>query len=385
VRVPRTDLILAAALALLAQAEIWLAGTVHGPKAVVVLASLVACGALVVRRRLPLVSAALVLACGAVTAAYNPASAEDDSQVGLLLLLITAYSVGAYARGRAAVAGALLVAGLVAALVLTDPDEIDAAAVVFFAILLGLPYAGGLAIARRRGRERLLERHADRLDRERELATAAAIAEERTRIARELHDIVAHSVSVIVVQAQGGRRMLRLEPDEAEAAFDAIETTGRAALAEMRRLLGMLRAPDEDVAALAPQPSLEHLDVLVDHVRAAGLAVELELEQEGEAAAIPPGVDLSAYRIVQEALTNALKHAGPAHAHVRVRRLPAAVDIEVYDDGDGFDTPAAPGAGQGMVGMRERVSVYGGTIDAGARPGGGYLVRVRLPFGETRP
>jgi signal transduction histidine kinase len=180
----------------------------------------------------------------------------------------------------------------------------------------------------------------------------------------------------MVVQAQGGARMVRVEPDEAEDAFVAIERTGRRALTEMRRLLGMLRAADER-AALAPQPGVEQLSALVDGVRSAGLRVDLRVE--GLVTPLPPGVDVSAYRIVQEALTNTLKHAGPAHAEVCVRYEPGAVELEVADDGAGNGTSRESG-GQGLVGMRERVSIYGGRLEAGARPTGGYVVRARLPF-----
>jgi len=188
--------------------------------------------------------------------------------------------------------------------------------------------------------------------------------------------VVAHAVSTMVVQAQGGHRMVRLEPQEAEEAFLAIEGTGRRALAEMRRLLGMLRAADEG-AALAPQPGVEQLGDLIAGVRGAGLPVELHVE--GPVAPLPPGVDVSAYRIVQEALTNTLNHAGPARAEVRVRYLAGAVEVEVSDDGTGNGAGGEAG-GHGLVGMRERVSIYGGRLEAGARPTGGYLIRARLPF-----
>jgi signal transduction histidine kinase len=174
--------------------------------------------------------------------------------------------------------------------------------------------------------------------------------------------------------------MVTIDPQEAIGAFATIESTGRQALAEMRRLLGLLRAPDEQIA-LAPQPSLTRLDELAASLRAAGLPVELAIE--GDPAPLPAGVDLSAYRIVQEALTNALKHAGPARARVIVRYEHESVELEISDDGRGED-PAADG-GHGLVGMRERVSLVGGDLEAGAASGGGYLVRARLPLNATRP
>ena len=210
-------------------------------------------------------------------------------------------------------------------------------------------------------------------------AAEAAIVEERGRIARELHDVVAHAISVIVLQARGGRRLHDSEPDETRGALDTIEHTGQQALVEMRRLVGLLRESDEELA-LAPQPTLSRLDHLVDQVRAAGLPVELSIE--GEPIELPPGIDLSAYRIVQEALTNALKHAGPAQARVSLRYHPDGLEIEIADDGAG--TANGDSGGHGLVGIRERVSVYGGELDAGPQADGGFAVRARLPYASER-
>ena len=209
---------------------------------------------------------------------------------------------------------------------------------------------------------------------------AAAIVEERARIARELHDVVAHSISVMVLQARGGRRVLESDPADAHDAFAVIESTGQQALDEMRRLVGMLRSGDESLP-LAPQPSLKELDTLVEQVRAAGLPVDLAVE--GEPRDLPPGVDLSAFRIVQEALTNALRHAGPARARVVLRYGADELELEISDDGPG--TGDESGSGYGLVGMRERVSVYGGELQAGRQPEGGYALRVRLPLRSARP
>jgi signal transduction histidine kinase len=253
----------------------------------------------------------------------------------------------------------------------THPDGINIAGVVFFGLIIGAPWVAGRAIRHRRLNEQRLEQ--EKADAE------AAIVEERTRIARELHDVVAHAISVMVLQARGGRRVIADDPGEAREAFDVIEGTGHQALEEMRRLLGMLRASDEELA-LAPQPSLGQLDALLEQVRAAGLPVELAVE--GGPAELPPGVDLSAYRIVQEALTNALKHAGPAQARVTVRYGQDELELEIADDGAG--TGDGKGSGHGLIGMRERVSVYGGELHAGRRPGGGYALRARLPLGSAR-
>ncbi|HXV95342.1 MAG TPA: histidine kinase, partial [Gaiellaceae bacterium] len=253
-------------------------------------------------------------------------------------------------------------------------------AYVFFLLVVGGPWLAGRAIRYRRLSERRLEDRAVAADREREKMARAAVAEERARIARELHDVVAHAISVIVLQARGGRRSLASEPDEAREAFDSIETTGEQALTEMRRLLGMLRRGDEELA-LAPQPSLQSLAALASQVSEAGLPVEVTIE--GDQRELPPGVDLSAFRIVQEALTNALKHAGPATAHVFVRYGEDELELEILDTGPGAE--AGDGVGHGLVGMRERAALYGGEVVTGRHTAGGFAVRVRLPLYSAQP
>jgi signal transduction histidine kinase len=223
----------------------------------------------------------------------------------------------------------------------------------------------GLAIAQAR---------AERLEREQEAEARAAVAEERARIARELHDVVGHSVSVMTVQASAVRRRLNPDQEQEREALEIVEQTGREALAEMRRLVGVLRRPEEG-PALAPQPSLQHLDRLVAQARESGLPVELRIE--GEATQLPPGVDLTAYRLVQEGLTNAIKHARASKADVVVRYADGSVEVTVTDDGQGGGDGG--GGGHGLVGMRERVTVYGGELEAGPRPEGGYSLRARLP------
>jgi signal transduction histidine kinase len=269
--------------------------------------------------------------------------------------------------------------GFVVAAVATDPEEATAGAYVFFALVVGGPWAAGRAIRYRRLSERRLERRATTAEREREERARAAVAEERTRIARELHDVVAHAISIIVVQARGGRRSLDDEPEEAREAFDAIEATGAQALDEMRRLLGLLRRDDAEFA-LAPQPSLASLPALAAQVSEAGLPVEVSIE--GERRELPPGVDLSAFRIVQEALTNALKHAGPATARVLVRYGSDELELEILDTGAG--AAASDDGGHGLVGMRERATLYGGEVTTGRRSSGGFGVRVRLPLPADR-
>jgi signal transduction histidine kinase len=232
-----------------------------------------------------------------------------------------------------------------------------------------------MLVVRRVVRDR--ERRAQLAERERDLAAREAVAEERARIARELHDVVAHSVSVMVVQAQAGPRLLD-EPERVRSTFGSIEANGREALTELRRLLGVLRTADEQLA-IGPQPGLDSLQSLVEQVREAGLQVELRVE--GVPVQLPPGIDLSAYRIVQEALTNTLKHAGRAEAQVTVRYGASALELEVADNGSGAGASANGGGGHGLIGMRERVALYAGTLEAGSRNGHGYAVRARLPLG----
>ena len=219
------------------------------------------------------------------------------------------------------------------------------------------------------------ERRVQLAQRERDVAAREAVVEERARIARELHDAIAHNVSMMVVQAGAERRVLEPSNDSTRDVLETIEKIGRGALTEMRRMVGMLRSDASD--PLAPQPSLDDLTTLVAQVREAGLPVDLRVE--GERRSLPVGIELSAYRIVQEALTNALKHAGGAHAIVNVRYGTESLELEIIDDGHGAPAPVSSG-GHGLVGMREPVALYGGRLDAGRRPSGGFAVRVLLPI-----
>lgn len=299
---------------------------------------------------------------------------DDQSVIFVLVFVFALYSFGANARGRQAWAAAVLIPFAITAFVTDDGDPFHWGDIVFASLIIGGPWAAGLTIRLRRQSERSLTLRAVELERDQEAHARAAVADERARIARELHDVVAHAISVVVVQSRGGRKVLDRDPEAARTAFDSIERTGEQALGEMRRLLGMLR--DDDGQSRAPQPSLERLETLADEMRAAGLPVELEVE--GTPNGIPPGVDVSGYRIVQEALTNVLKHAGPTVAHVGVRFSPDAVAIDVVDDGRGAVT--GPGTGNGLLGIKERVAVVGGEVDAGPRPDGGFAIHARLPY-----
>jgi signal transduction histidine kinase len=322
------------------------------------------------RSTAPLLLLGLILAVSMTSAVMAQSQVEKIESIAFFLLLAI-YSAAAHSSGRGTLLAGAMTFGLFMSDLLADPAGIYADGVVFYALLVGLPWVAGRAIRRWRLSETKVEQEKAR--------AATAIADERARIARELHDVVAHSISVIVLQARGGRRVLQSEPADAREAFAMIERTGHQALEEMRRLLGMLRRSDEELA-LAPQPSLQELGRLVEQVRSAGLPVQLTIE--GEARELPAGVELSAYRIVQEALTNALRHAGPARARVVIRYQPDDLELEIADDGPGTDGGSA--AGYGLIGMRERVSVYGGELQAGRRPEGGYALRVRLPAGSVR-
>ena len=247
---------------------------------------------------------------------------------------------------------------------------VPATEVLWLTFPLTVFFVISVASTRRAEQVRLAEERALRSEQE----ARRAVDEERSRITRELHDVLAHSVSVMTVQASAVRRLLKPEQEREREALLTVEETGRQALAEMRRMLGIMRS-DHEAPALAPQPGLGTLPELVEQVRQSGLPVELSVE--GRPVKLPAGVDLSAYRIVQEALTNALKHAGPAHAWVSVRY--AEDDVQIQVENDGQTDGASDGAGHGLVGMRERVALCGGELHSGPRPGGGFRISARLP------
>jgi signal transduction histidine kinase len=381
------DWLIALALAGWAQYEIWVQPLfqgddgIPGPRPINAALFVLITLPLAWRRRAPLTVVGVVAAAAAVQAVVFDRSNQPSTQLWLAVL-IALYSVAAHGERRdALLGGALVAAGTLAIDVRhlaageRSAGEVLGEWALFAGVWLLGRYVHGWRLRARQQQER-----ADQLELDREERARAAVAQERTRIARELHDIVAHGISVMVVQARGGRRMLTVDPDEAREAFDAIESTGRQALDELRRLLGMLRRLDEQ-PTLTPQPSLDRLGELIDQVQEAGLPVRVAVE--GQAIELPPGVDLSAYRIVQEALTNTLKHAGPATAQVVVRYHPADLELEISDDG--HRAASADGAGQGLIGMRERVALYGGELHSGHRSEGGYLVRARLPLPSGPP
>jgi signal transduction histidine kinase len=326
------------------------------------------------RRRVPLLVLAMVLGSTVVGfyALYDLASQTHPDP--FLPFLIAIYSVAAHAGRRHAAIGAAIAA---AAILAIDAPVLLAGSVpndIYAWLLYALAWILGRALRHRQDLAATLQHRAARLEHDQEAKARTAVADERARIARELHDVIAHSLSVIVIQAAAERRVLGQEHVTTKEVLGSIEHTGRQALVELRRLLGVIRKTD-DRPTLQPQPTLAHLDELLAQVRETGLMVELRTE--GEPVPLPPGVGLSAYRIIQEALTNVLKHADASHAEVLVCYHPGELELEVNDDGHG---PTDGPGGHGLVGMRERVALYGGALEAGRRDGGGYRLQARLRF-----
>jgi signal transduction histidine kinase len=333
----------------------------------------------VFRRRHPAGAFIAAAAAGAlqVVLMVRPVAAD----VSILVLL---YTLAAYRPRRVSVPGlAVCLIGDVAAIarwapgaVLHSPYRLSQT-LMFFAVPTVLAWVLGDSMRYRRGYYRALEERAARLERERDAQAQIAAAAERARIAREMHDVIAHNVSVMVVQADGAAFALDAEPEQARQALTAISRTGRQALAEMRQMLGILRIGD-DPADLAPQPGIDQLDDLLEQARATGLPVSFTVE--GLPRALPRGADLAAYRVIQESLTNTRKHGGPgAAASVTLRYCQDGLMMRVADDGRGA-AAVSDNDGHGLVGMRERVEMYGGTVRAGPRAGGGYQVTATLPF-----
>jgi signal transduction histidine kinase len=299
----------------------------------------------------------------------------------LVALLIGVYSVARHADTRRAVLGAAvaLAASLASDFKLTHPGIGDFG---FTAILISWPWFAGYALRSHALANSALADRASLLEAERDAKALAAVAAERGRLARELHDIIAHCVSVMVVQASAAEAVIDREPDKAREALHRTIESGRAALVDLRTLLGLLR--DGGMApVLAPQPGIGDLEALATQVRAAGLPVQLRLE--GEPVALPRALDLAVFRIVQEGLTNTLKHAGAAQSTVVVRYQPGLILVSVSDDGNGVSIIIdKDGPGHGLVGMRERVTLHGGELEAGPLPGGGYQLTARLPLDDTQ-
>jgi signal transduction histidine kinase len=326
-----------------------------GPRGAAIVFGTPMCVALLWRRRAPLATAAAVAGLLMVWSAFGPPAGTLGAW---LVGLVAIYSVAQERELWRAILGAALVLASEEILVGFAP-EVGFGDYAFVTVFGLCAWAAGRAmLARHRRGEELAA-----------LSAREAVAEERLRIARELHDVVAHNVGVIVVQAQAAGGLIDGAPDDAAQAVRAIEQTGRQALTEMRRLVGLMRAEPA-----APLPSLAQLDSLADDLRSAGMAVTVAVS--GEPVSLPPSVDASGYRIVQEGLTNVLKHAPGARAEVVVAYLAGALELSVTDDGQGGDR----GNGYGLAGIRERVAVFGGELEAGPGPGGGWRLCARLPL-----
>jgi signal transduction histidine kinase len=329
---------------------------------------------LVFRLRFPVAVLALVVAGTAVGAALgaNPVTGPIFPVIAVLLGL---YGVGSRATGVRLTAGAVVsFSGLLAASLLASGDVGGALAIAILVTASGLVVGGALGALR--FESDLFAERASELERERDTRARVAVADERRRIARELHDVIGHSISVMGVQAGAVRSVLRDDQRREREALLAVERTGRQAVGEMRRLIGLLRTQEDALAD--PTPSLRRIEQLVSDMRDAGLAVRLSVH--GDLSVLSPGVDLAGYRILQEALTNALKHAPGAHVEATVTCSSKALEIEVIDDGTAAPRSAGNHVAHGLVGMRERVSLYRGELVTGPAPGGGFAVRARIPL-----
>ncbi|GAA3821211.1 sensor histidine kinase [Streptomyces phyllanthi] len=343
------------------------------------------CLVIALRRRLPEQMLLLAAAVGLAQLITDVPMLPAD--FAMLVIIYTVAANGARWASRFALVGGLSAATL--AQLRWPVEETGPLGRIAISVVLTVPFALawvlGDSLRTRRAYFAQLEERAARLEKEREAQAKVAVAAERARIARELHDVVAHNVSVMVVQADGAAYVLDAAPDQAKKALETISSTGRQALAEMRRLLGVLRTGEhEEGGEYVPQPDVEQLDELIEQCRASGLPVDFAVE--GTPRPLPTGVELTAYRIVQEALTNTRKHGGPnAGASVRLVYFDDGLGLLVEDDGKGaphelYEEGGLDGQGHGLIGMRERVGMVGGTLDAGPRPGGGFRISALLPL-----
>ncbi|MFG3525789.1 sensor histidine kinase [Streptomyces sp. NPDC047917] len=345
------------------------------------------CVVVALRRRVPEKMLLLAIAMG--VAQLVTGVGPGVANFAMLVIVFTVATVGERWASRLALVCSLGAAGLSKLRWQQEAPQGGWAEQTFVVIVLTVPFVLawvlGDSMRTRRAYFSQLEERAARLEREREAQSKVAVAAERARIARELHDVVAHNVSVMVVQADGAAYVMDAAPDQARQALETISSTGRQALAEMRRLLGVLRTGDaQESGEYVPQPDVDQIEDLIEQVRQTGLAVDFKVE--GTPRPLPSGVELTAYRIVQEALTNTRKHGGPdAGASVRLVYFDDGLGLLVEDDGRGaahelYEDGGADGAGHGMIGMRERVGMVGGTLDAGPRPGGGFRISALLPL-----
>ena len=364
------------AIAMLSGIEL-LFGDVAGPSWLLFPAVLLYTLPLLLRRRFPFIAPGFVFGVHIAITFAGP-QAVGSLDTGSFALLLTFWAVGERNDGQLAVAGLGLGLGTIAIITVVDV-RVGVEQAVNGALLGSLVWLFALLLGRRGRRAVAAEARAAQLERDHEQRAQAAVATERGRIARELHDVIAHSVSVMTVQAGAARMQLPDHPDRAMPPLMAVEETGRQALTELRRLLGILH--ENDARTLAPQPGLTDLPGLAEAMQHAG--VEVDVRVDGRPRPLPASLDLTAYRIVQEALTNVLKHAGPAQATVVVHYHPDALRLDITDDGKAPPT-TADGSGHGLPGMQERVNLFGGQLAAGPSRDGGYSVNAQLPL-ESPP
>ncbi len=371
----RVDQLVAVALLVANELQVWLGHEIpHRPVAAVAVAALA--GAVAVRRRWPVAAVSVVLAFMTARILFGTFfNLQAAAGVGISVVLLF-YALGAFAAPRRGGWMLLLSVAITSVNSATKPGGGIAAVFPMEAFAVLLPYALGRAMAMRAARERSTRDEAERLESALVSGGQMAAHGERARIARELHDVIAHSVSVMVIQAGGARLVMDTEPARAEASLRSVERAGREALAELRRLLGVLG--DEDPQALAPQPGLGDIAPLLTDARKAGISADLRVA--GRPVAVPPALDLCAYRIVQESLTNAIKHAAPATASVNVRWGEEVLELEISDDGRRNHGRLRRGSGHGIVGMHERVALHSGTLQTGPGASGGFIVRASLPL-----
>jgi signal transduction histidine kinase len=375
-RFARIDVGVAAAVAGVALAEVT-ANAAVAPKPAAAACELAMAIALLWRRRAALAVVTVVAVLQVIEAAVGVPLQQPV--VPLLASVIAVYALMTLAPAWQAASGAAVILAAVGIeTVVQDKGFGNFAFALIF--LVGAVVVGRTVHSRTQHAAELADR-AQALERQQSLVAQLAVQEERTRIARELHDVIAHTVSVMVVQAGAAEQMVRRDPDRALAAMQAVQTTGREALGEMAGLLGMLREHGAEIG-LTPAPGLADLPTLVDGARSSGIDVHLQLD--GYPRSLPPGPELSIYRIVQEALTNVRKHAGRSRAAVRVTCSDTAIVAEIHNDGAAEPSvdAAVPGAGHGLIGMRERVALYGGTLVAGPSAAGGFQVRANIPLTE---
>ncbi len=322
--------------------------------------------------------AALTVSVAAIS--LHVAVGYEGATAGTFASLVILYSVASLMDTRWGITAAVLTAAGITIYFTTDRGDPGVTQALGTYVTYAAGWGLGIYTRSRREYTDVVEERSRLLEREREVRAREAVAEERATIARELHDVVGHALNLVVIQAGGAQRVIDSKPEVARESLASIESAGRQALTDMERMLGILRAADESDDTLSPQPGLDQVESLAAQVSEAGLPVKVTVD--GTRTALPSSIDLSAYRIIQEALTNSLKHAGEAHAHVAIHYGPDSLDLEITDDGRGDSSQAASNGegGRGLIGMKERVALYGGELNVGPRAEGGFRVHARLPL-----